>query len=191
VWWNKAKSTSSHLYDLYGRINASSRLRAREYIKKMNYASILDIPCGFCTEYSGLINDQIVIDYYGIDIAESLVENAQKQGIKVIRASIEAIPYAELSFDLCYARHIFEHLSYYQKALSELIRVAIKEVIIIFSLKPHNNPDVIYLPYRTFYYNQYNKQKLERYIFEHKKVRKILWEDVNEYEIILHIYLYE
>lgn len=170
-------------------MNAPSRLKARAYIKKINYVSILDIPCGFCTEYSGLINDHIVIDYWGIDIAELLIENAQKQGIKALCASIEAIPYSDLSFDLCYARHIFEHLAYYQKALSELIRVARKEVIIIFSLKPHNNPDIIQLLYGKFYYNCYNKQQLEHYIFRHKKVRQILWDDINEVEVILHIYI--
>lgn len=191
VWWDKATPTEIQLYHLYGAIHAESRIKARAHICNMHYRSVLDIPCGFCTEYDGFMQDHIAIDYYGIDIAQALVDDAQKQGLHVLQASIEAIPYADATFDVCYARHILEHLTYYQRALSELIRVARKEVMVIFSLKPHNEPDNIVFLYGAFYYNRYNRTQLEHYIYSHKKVKYIEWDNVNRIETIVHIYLNE
>lgn len=191
VWWHNSvidQKQQVAAYGLYGPINAYSRIIFRHYLKKCNYESMLDIPCGFCTEYAGLQQDNIAITYYGIDIAQPLVELAQEKGLMVVHGSIEDIPYPDSYVDLCYARHIFEHIPSYEIALNELMRVARKEVLIIFSLKPTINADQICL-WHGIYFNRYNKNALECFCKNNLKVSHLVWQEVNGQEIILHIYL--
>jgi ubiquinone/menaquinone biosynthesis C-methylase UbiE len=173
---------------LYGDVNAESRVVARRYIKSCNYTSILDIPCGFCTEFVGLQQDAIALQYYGVDISQGLVELANQKNLSVIQASIEEIPYPDSFVDLCYARHIFEHIISYEKALNELIRVANKEVIIIFSIIPSAKPNSIRL-WNGIYFNHYNKASFETLTLVNQKVHRIAWQAINHQEIMLHIYL--
>ena len=189
-WHNfTEKKTSHHACSLlYGDVNAPSRTIARRYIKSCGYTTMLDIPCGFCTEYAGLQQDEVPITYYGIDIAQELVRLGQQKGLTVIQGSIEQIPYPDSFVDLCYARHIFEHILSYEEALNELIRVADKEVLIIFSITPSAKPDLIKL-WKNIYLNHYNKTAFEAVCLLNNKVHGLSWQPVNHRETILHIYL--
>ncbi len=127
-----------------------------------------------------------------MDITPKLVDSAQAQGINVQCGSIEQIPMYDASVDVCYARHILEHLDYYHNALPELVRVAKKEVVIVFFIKPGNKPDTIDCSDCNgflLYHNYYNQEKLENYITSLNSVDTIQWEDVLLDETILHIYL--
>ncbi len=174
-----------------GNENASSRVKAREHIKQKNYKKILDIPCGLCTEYYGFKKDDCQIEYFGMDVTPKLVQRALKLGINVKEANIESIPSENSSFDCSYARHILEHLPYYQKAISELIRVSKNEVIIIFfikSTKKNDHIDLSKVDNSLLYHNHYNIEKIEKFILSNSKVLSTEWENL-EKESILHIYL--
>lgn len=189
-WWQDiVEKRPYYCYGLYGLVDAESRILFRNYLKTKQYRNILDIPSGFCVEYAGLLQDHIPIDYYGVDISPYLVNRAQQENICVVKGTIENIPYPDRFFDVCYARHIFEHLSHYEKAVDELIRVARYEVVIIFSLKPWDKEDRTTLLGATLYYNCYNKNKLESLIFSHQQVYGIVWDDINAQEVMLHIYI--
>ena len=94
---------------------------------------------------------------------------------------------------MIYARHILEHLSYYEKAISELIRIAQKEVIIVFfhAVKGiiRKGEDIIKITRDGYYSNTYDIEKLENFVLRNKKVKKIMWRNLESREKVLHIYM--
>jgi ubiquinone/menaquinone biosynthesis C-methylase UbiE len=194
IWWEQSldKEVSLDTFrNWLGGIHANSRVAVREYIRSMGYKSILDVPCGVCADYYGFQQDGIQITYQGMDITPKLVALHVANNIPVIEGSIEAIPFADRKYDVCYARHILEHLDGYEKALLELIRVASKEVIVVFFINPiSNDPEINLASFNgnLLYHNRYDKQEIEEFIVEHPKVEKIEWIDMGS-ESILHIYL--
>ena len=196
-WWTfNVPLIPETLNNWLGDADATSRVFARDYIKKTNYKTILDVPCGTCVDYLAFKRDCSTIDYTGLDITEILVSQARNYGANAHKGSIEAIPFPDSSFDVVYSRHILEHLSYYNAAINELIRVAAKEVFIIFFIIPSSEPDQIE---RTedrkaiLYHNHYNKEMLEQAIMNNRKVKSISWDYLGDtncgQETILHIYI--
>jgi ubiquinone/menaquinone biosynthesis C-methylase UbiE len=121
-----------------------------------------------------------------------LVVRGLKLGFDIQQGSIECIPSVNESFDVAYARHILEHLNYYEKAVSELIRVARYETLIVFFIKPIAEEDRInstMIDGALLYHNAYNKEKLERFVTSHQKVKEVSWEHVTDKEVLLHIYM--
>lgn len=192
-WWTNNLSAYIGQFESWlGDENAASRICARAHIKDLGYKSILDIPCGLCAEYFGYEKENMEIQYLGMDITVQLVNRGRALGIPVLLGNIEKIPCDDSSFDVCYARHILEHLPSYETALNELIRVAKKEVLVTFFMIPTPESTLIegaYLQGCLLYHNRYNKSCLEDFIKQNQKVRRIAWESVSNAESILHIYL--
>lgn len=178
-------------------INAESRIVFREFLKTQNYESMLDCASGLCDEYYGIKKNGIDIEYKALDITSKLVEYNKSKGVDILEGSIEKIPFDNNTFDLCYARHVLEHLDYYEVALKEMIRVARKGVVHTFFRKPMNDSDNIetYPASTTLYQNVYSKEKMENFISTLDKVDTIKWlqpESLNHGrwyngEVILHI----
>lgn len=189
-WWQKNWAGKDENW--LGGTKMISRAMMRSHVRQKGYKTILDIPCGNCIDYKGIKEENVPVHYTGMDITPLIVERANKLGINVKHGSIEAIPMADSSVDITYSRHILEHLSYYEKALAELIRVAAKEVFVVFFIKPMNQKDdVKTLDLNGFpvYHNRYDKAKLEQYVLNFAKVDHIEWEDIDRVEAILHIYV--
>lgn len=197
-WWElecRKKNQFEQFAKWIGDEGEPSRIAAREYIKTKKYTSILDIPCGLCVDYDGLRKINPDISYVGIDITPFFVRRAQDLNIPVIEGKIQAIPYADNSFEITYSRHILEHLDSYESALMELIRIAAKEVLVVFFIKPHQKEsDIIVndlIDGHQIYHNRYSKLKLESFLETVPTIKQIFWEDVpNTNETILHILLY-
>jgi hypothetical protein len=196
LWWeNNLENTVSYatFREWLGNVNAESRVAMRNHIKKMGYKSLVDVPSGLCLDYWGLKKEEIQISYLGVDITSKLVKLAVDQSIPVIRGSIESLPLSDNQFDVSYARHILEHLDSYERAINELIRVGRKETLIVFFIKPEiDSPDQIkpcVIDGYVIFHNIYNKTNLEKFVLSNPKTSKIEWEDVNDKETILHIYL--
>lgn len=175
----------------YTSTTRSSRMLFRNYLKKTNYKSLLEIPCGKFTDYEGLQNDGITIDYHGMDILPSIIELGITKNIPCTIGSVEDIPLDDKSFDCVYCRHLLECLPYYHRSIHELIRVAQYEVIIIFFQAPHKDKDIIREHEMYGFCNTYNIDTLSNFVLSISKVQSILWEDVpnSPGEKILHIYL--
>jgi ubiquinone/menaquinone biosynthesis C-methylase UbiE len=189
-------------YDIWSNLdhwaqsfNLSHRRNIRRYIADKKYKTVLDVPCGVCTEYFGYQNDKINMEYYGLDITEKFVNYARKRGIlNVALGSIEAIPYPDSTFDVCFAQDILEHLSYYEKAVNELIRTARQEVIIVFFIDPNYEkenikPDQYELA--QLFNNRYNTNKFEQFVLSNPKVKKLQWQwhGENKPRLTAHIYV--
>lgn len=196
-WWQKALGNTVSLQQFaewLGNEQSLSRVIVRTYLKNKKYESILDVPCGLCIDYFGLMIDKIPIRYTGLDVTPQLVKNSQERGIPAMEGSIEDIPFKNSYFDIGYARHILEHLPSYEKAVDELIRVSIKEVLVVFFVKPSaeiekDDTHLNICDGYPAYHNCYARKKLEDYILANPKVYSIEWREVNEKEEILHIYL--
>lgn len=193
-WWEDNVNTGyMQLISSIQHYNAHSRILMRRYIQKKGYKNILDVGCGIGTEWIGFKHDHMNIEYQGVDITPSLVHSAQQAGINVIESSIFKIPFLNETFDIAYTRHVLEHLPSYEGAIDELIRVACREVLIIFFIKPHeHNANYINLiPFQgsLLYNNHYSKKKLSEYIHANKRVDYCVWESLNMQEDMLHIYL--
>ncbi len=194
LWWQKTISDEIPAFNHWlGDVNAYSRKVVRDHVRERAYCSLLDVGCGLCTEFYGYQMDDIPIEYTGIDVTPHLVKRALKSGICVCEGTVEQLPNDDSSVDIAFARHLLEHLAYYDKALDELIRVASQEVLVVFFLRPFKSkPDYICCEHvngTLLYHNWYNQDALEKYILGHKKVAHIDWQSVNDQEIILHIYL--
>lgn len=195
AWWQLSLDKTvpfERFASWLGDVDAQSRVAMRQYVKEKGYKTLLDVPSGLCIDYFGFQRDGLCIQYYGLDITQKLVKKAQKQGIDVAWGNIERMPYPDNTFDITYARHIVEHLPYYEKALSELIRVAKYETLIVFFIPPtHKNDFIDYdkLDGHMVYHNRYNREKLEQYVLSHSKVNSIEWTVLSDNEEILHVFL--
>lgn len=201
TWWENFL-THKKAVDVFnfwlGDENAISRVTMRKYIREKGYKSMLDIPCGLCTELIALRKDRSDIEYLGIDITPRLVERNKSLGFNVTQGSIEQIPLPDNAVELCYARHILEHLSYYEKAIKELIRVASKEALIVFFFKPESGKEnttpkenMHGMIGSILYENEYDKDKIERFVLSQSKVRYFEWEELpNTRDVVLHIYVH-
>lgn len=193
-WWTENSDKFDTFNGWLGDYDARSRALSREHITLLGYTNVLDVPCGTCIEYFGYQHTNMAIDYTGLDITAYLVARAQSFGIKAYEGSIENMPFTDSSFHLVYIRHLLEHLDYYRIALAESVRVAEKEVLVVFFIPPSTAPDIISLAEfdgSLLYHNRYNRDALISYIQGLPKVDRIEWEAVDgpTTEEILHIYL--
>jgi ubiquinone/menaquinone biosynthesis C-methylase UbiE len=192
-WWDANVETMMLQFEQwFGDCSSTSRVQARQHIKKQGYKTILDIPCSLGTDFWGFQQDGIAIAYLGIDISPKFVELALSKHIPVLQGDIKHIPCKDSSFEVCYVRHILEHMPYYEDAFDELIRVARSEVLVIFFIRPQEYPDTfsVVLDHNSvLYYNCYNRTKLSEYVLRNHKVASLEWDDVDGKEIMLHIYL--
>lgn len=149
------------------------------------YSSVLDCACGTCLDYFEYKKKLIPVKYKGIDSCKGLVDEAKSFGIDCDLGSIEDLPYKDKSFDIVTARHILEHLDYYEKALSEMCRVAKYEVAVIFFLPPQGQEVLEKDPALKYAVNinKYSKGKLEEFA---SQFGDIGWVSVGS-EVILRI----
>ena len=158
---------------------------ARAYIMEQEYRNILDCGAGLCAEYYGF--GDYDIEYSAIDSSRKFVKRGQKEGINITECDINDIEFRDGKFDVCYCRHVLEHLEYYENALNEMIRVAKREVLVIFFLPPTMNDDRIVV-IDNLNHNVYDRGKMIDFIYGNPKVESHFFEGMGN-ESLLHIIL--
>lgn len=200
-WWENTCGTAStqdsklslqQFGSWLGDQNSPSRILVQQHIAAKNYKSVLDVPCGVCIDYPLFKKNCPNIYYLGVDLTPAFVDNAIKLGIPAQLGKIQELPCLDSSFEVTYARHILEHLDSYEDAIKELVRVAKKEVIIVFFIPPHGNESnrifIKELNGYPIYHNRYSKSQIESFLKSLKKVKNFHWEDISSSsESILHI----
>lgn len=185
-WWNTyAESNTKDFKDWVGDAKAATKVYLRSYIKEAGYTSCLDCGCGLCDNYKGFREEGYGISYIGIDTCKHFVKLGVDAGITVFNQSIEDIRFPDNFFDVVYTRHALEHLSDFKKALSEMLRVAAEEVIVVFFKKPGDalncaSIDVGGIPVP---HNTYSKSDINKFLTGDMKVD---WVDLGD-ECALHI----
>jgi ubiquinone/menaquinone biosynthesis C-methylase UbiE len=189
---SKDKKNVEEFAAWWGTESAISRILARIHIVHKEYKSVLDIPCGLCTDYDALKRSCPDMHYVGIDISNAFVDKAKEKGIPALLGRIQESPCSDSAFDVVYSRHILEHLENYQDAIKEMVRVAKKEVLIVFFIAPDKSAtdrsNVISVGGYFTYQNRYSKAKIEAFLGSLEKVKSFSWQEVkNKEECILHI----
>lgn len=183
TWWNKNATKRLNDFTAWvGDSNQPSKLYCRSYVADKNYANIIDCGCGLATDYFGFRDDGCHIRYTGLDSCKYFIDTNRSREIEMIDAELEAdLPISDSLYDCVYSREVLEHLSYYEKTVSEFIRIAKKEVIVVFFIKPSVEDDNInYWESEDLYHNTYNKEKLEAFILSNPKVDSIFWKDITD-----------
>jgi len=147
--------------------------------------------CGTCTIGTGLKQQDIDIDYVGVDSCKYFVENSTSVGHNVIESDIRDVRCVKNnSYDIVFGRHVMEHQDNFIDLLSEMIRIGKYEIIHIFFIKPIEGPSVIsYDPKTNLFHNQYSIKDLEEVLIKHPRVKKYFWIDINKDECALHVHL--
>ena len=147
------------------------------------FKTILDVGCGGCPEYNGIIDMYKDVKYTGMDITPKLVKYNLSKNINCVQGSLNNIPFNDNSFDIVHSRHVVEHMESIEKPLEEMIRVSTQKVFISFFIKPTKN-----LEHRIsldnegtkgeVYHNVYSKIIIEKYLNDHTKVKDFKWIDL-------------
>lgn len=191
-WWNKnIENRIDDFKSWVGSYDKPAKKMIRNHVIEKKYKSILDCGCGLASEYYGYKNDDYKIRYVGMDSCDKFVEINSESGIKMIKAELEEnFNIVDNSYDCVFCKDVLEHLKDYKNTLSEMIRVAKKEVIVGWFIKPINDEERInYWDQEDLYHNEYNINELESFIKENEKVLSFEWVNVDNKEFNLHIYL--
>jgi len=113
-------------------------------------------------------------------------------GIDYIGIKKNNISYDNDTFDIVYGRHILEHLHGYEKGLNEMLRIAKREVMIIFFKKPKDRHDHLIrykkLQGQKVFDNIYSRQLFLKYLSDNSLVKNFENIDLGKEEIF-RIYL--
>jgi ubiquinone/menaquinone biosynthesis C-methylase UbiE len=171
-WYNAP--TVSTFESWMGDHNSPDRVYARTLF--VPYDSVLDAGCGAAPEAQTIDTNK----YTGMDITQKLVDYNNSRGIKCVQGTLENIPFNNSQFDIVISRHVTEHTSSIEKPLNELIRVAKKQVIVSFFIKPEVlETHKIFLDNVNteweIYHNVYSKTLIEQQLANNKKVDSYSW----------------
>lgn len=154
------------------------------FVKNENPENILEIGCGFGRNINYLINNGINPgSITGIDISESMIDSARSflknNKIKLKVADVILLPFKENSFDFVLSYSVLMHISKEKldKALSEIIRVAKKNIIIVEqNYKPKKTEEASWYTFIHDYKKNLKNKKAR--IVKYKK------DKINGYDII-------
>lgn len=191
TWWdNNLKTRFNDYIGWLGDSSADSREFIRENIKDLGIKSFADFGCGPGVEFTALTEEGYEFEYLGIDSCVHLKEINESNGIPFLNAPVEKTGLKANSYELSYSRHVLEHLPSFEDALTEMIRVAKKYVVHTFFLKPNEEEfEPNHWEEENLYHNTYNKNDIEEFLKNNKKVESFEWIDINDKENALTITL--
>lgn len=169
-----------------GSFKAESKLYFYDYLKNKDYKTILDVGCGDATIHDGLKYSNIDIEYTGADSCNYFVKLGNSRNVNVLNTDIRKIDTDDSSYDIVFARHIVEHQPNFETLFTEMIRIAKKECIHIFFIKPNMGDTIInYSPHQDLYHNTYSLLEIEQFLTNHPKVKNFEFKEINKDENML------
>lgn len=133
----------------------------------------LDIACCTGTTFETIKRMGLNTTYTGIDRTQQFIDYAHKLYCgctpcpQFVHGYSQELPFKDGEFDISCVRHLLEHLpDGYEKAISEAVRVASKEAIIVLFLEPHDGLEDIIKEEGpdergcTYFWSQYSRPKL-------------------------------
>ena len=87
--------------------------------------SVLDIGCGPGLYYPALITNHPDVQYTGIDLLASMLDNhpAKTDDAQLVLGDVQRLPFADNTFDVVLANHILHHVPDVEVAVVEMKRV--------------------------------------------------------------------
>ena len=187
TWWDLNLENKMEMFKSWiGDYNIESKKFIRQYVINNNYISLADFGCGVATEYFGYKNDNYNIKYLGIDSSLILNNKNTEVGVPMLLRDINETSLKDNEYEVSFSRHVLEHQPTYKNSLNEMIRVASKEVIHVFFIKPEKEK-INYDLSLNLYHNMYDKFEIESFCINNEKVHSIKWFEINDKECSLHI----
>jgi SAM-dependent methyltransferase len=196
TYWNNHLS-EEHYNNVFtqwvGDCDATSKLYVYEHLSNNNYASIIDLGCGDASIYQGIQKRNISIDYTGVDTCKFFINLCKRQNINVIDSDIRNVSTAvNASYDFVLGRHVLEHQDNFHELVEEMIRLAKKEVVCIFFIKPDLTSEETVINYEketNLYHNTYSYSLITQFLTEHPRVSSFHLESIpnTDVEVALHI----
>lgn len=102
---------------------AAYKARVAELLRPKSGGRYLDVGCGTGADaLTFAARDDVEI--VGVDLSETMVEEARRRGLDAHVASADALPFADETFDGAWADRTFQHLAHPRAALAEMLRVS-------------------------------------------------------------------
>jgi len=188
TFWNNfiKNETMDTFTNWVGNFKAESKMYFYDYLKKKDYKTILDVGCGDATLYDGLKHSNINIEYTGADSCNYFVNLGKQRNINILKTDIRKINADDSSYDIVFARHIVEHQPNFETLFTEMIRLAKKECVHIFFIKPNMGDTVMNYDKNTdLYHNRFGYLKIIEFLRNNSKVKKFEFKDINKNESML------
>lgn len=187
-WWDKNLDTRYEEFASWvGDSNSISKKMFREYIKDKEYTSMIDLGCGNATEYFAYKKEYPAMKYLGIDSSKFLFNKNVSLGVPMMHVAGDKIPLWRNYVDVVYSRHVLEHQPSFKPLLSEMIRLALKEVINVFFITPKEREIIHYSEEDNLYHNTFCRDEIEDYLRNHEDVETFTWIPISFTEIALSI----
>jgi len=134
---------------------------------------VVDAACGTCVNWDLFKRMGVECEYVGIDRTEGMLTEAAKRYPEITTGQgyVQELPLADDFADIVIMRHIMEHLQEgYEDAIKEGLRVASKELIVVFFLDPSDQEDDVMSESEpddngcTYFWNTYSWSKFTNFV---------------------------
>ena len=116
-------------------------------IEKHDNPTVLDAACGTAVNWEVFKRMGVACQYTGLDSTQGLLDTAAEfygDQISLTKGYVQNLPFEDSSQDLVILRHILEHLGEgYKDVIKEGLRVAYKELVVVFFETPQDIPEDI------------------------------------------------
>ena len=190
-WWDiQAECDTESLRKECGDENSETITYVCNYIKHKGYNSLVDLGCGFAQMAYALKKNSINIEYTGVDNSSYFNKLNRSNTIHIINNDVRNLTdINDSEYDYALMRHVIEYQPHYMDTLNELVRVAKREIGIVFFIKPGTDTVINYDSNSGLFKNIYSKTDIEFILRNNPKVRSWIWINNNARERTLHVYM--
>lgn len=188
TWWDQNLVTRFDEFASWvGDSNQPSKKMFREYVKDKGYLSLIDFGCGNATEYFAYKKEYPELSYLGVDSSTFLYNLNISKGIPMALVENDKTILLENQADVVFSRHVLEHQPSFKPLLSEMIRLAKKEVVNVFFIAPKEKEIINYDPIDNLFHNTFCIDEIEDYLRNHEDVQTFSWIPITFTEVGLSI----
>lgn len=188
TWWDQNLGERFPEFASWvGNSDVLSKKMFRDYVKDKGYTSLLDLGCGNATEFFAYKEEYPELKYIGVDSSVFLFKRNKELGVPMLLIKNDKVPLLRNYIDVVFSRHVLEHQPSFRPLLSEMIRLACKEVINVFFIAPKDVEIIHYNEEDNLYHNTFCRDEIEDYLRNHPEVETFTWIPITFTEIGLSI----
>jgi len=155
-------------------LDNAGRHALAQVIAQYDNPRVVDAACGTCVNWDVFKAVGVQCQYVGVDRTKKMLTEAGRRygsEVTLYEGYVQELPLVDDFADIVVMRHILEHLQEgYEEAIREGLRVASKELIVVFFLDPSNqDEDVIQESDPdengcTYFWNTYSWKKFTEFV---------------------------
>lgn len=188
TWWDQNLDTRFQEFESWvGDSNHPSKKMFRDYIKDKGYKSLIDLGCGNATEFFAYQQENPEMEYLGADSSIFLYNRNRNMGVPMTLMRDDKVILPDKHSEVVFSRHVLEHQPSFKPLLSEMIRLAKKEVVNVFFIAPKEKEIINYDPIDNLFHNTFCIDEIEDYLRNHEDVQTFSWIPITFTEVGLSI----